>query len=146
MNQELRRITNYDDVLQLISVLEKYLNPSITEQNISIKEYCHKLIDQGVVIGCTNPNKCAIIAGYCNDLENRVAYISSLIVSPNLRGRGVGKALIKSFEEYALGCGMIKIRLEVFNQNKNVVDFYIKQGYILSDKNENSFYMVKDAI
>jgi len=39
-------------------------------------------------------NACGMIAFYCNDQLSRVGYITYVAVSPESRGRGVGRKLL----------------------------------------------------
>ena len=55
--------------------------------------------------------------------------ITELIVSKNVRSKGIGNMLISKMEDYfkSLGCEYIKV--DVFAYNENAINFYDKKGY-----------------
>lgn len=55
--------------------------------------------------------------------------IIELIVSKNVRSKGIGSILIKKMEEYFKLSECEYILIDVFAYNKNAIEFYEKQGY-----------------
>ena len=55
--------------------------------------------------------------------------ITELVVSKNIRGKGIGDKLMKKMEEYFLSCGCSYILVDVFGYNDRGLNFYRKQGY-----------------
>ncbi len=55
--------------------------------------------------------------------------ITELIVSKNIRNKGIGKELMKQMEEYFKSIGCQYINIEVFAYNKKAIDFYVKDNY-----------------
>lgn len=66
---------------------------------------------------------------YANNLENRTAYITLIAVEQNERRRGVGTALLHAFIDAAKEKNMKFLKLEVLNDNKEAIKFYIKNGF-----------------
>ena len=56
-------------------------------------------------------------------------YVSSLYVSPQLQGGGVGRLLLSGAEQELRDAGARTARLWVFEQNAPSRAFYIRQGY-----------------
>lgn len=56
-----------------------------------------------------------------------------LAVSPEARGRGLGKALVAAAEEWVLGRGMPKLMLMVRTDNAAVLGFYASLGYEVNE-------------
>ena len=59
--------------------------------------------------------------------------VIELIVKNNIRGNGIGKALLKKIEKYFKDIDCKRINIEVFGPNKNGLKFYKKNGYIPRD-------------
>ena len=55
--------------------------------------------------------------------------IIELIVSKNVRNKGVGNMLISKLEEYFKSVGCEYILVDVFAYNENAIKFYDKKGY-----------------
>lgn len=59
----------------------------------------------------------------------KTGFISDLVVTENLRGRGIGSLLLKRCEEYFKGCGCEYTQLEVFAPNTRAFELYKKSGF-----------------
>ncbi len=59
----------------------------------------------------------------------RQAFIFSLIVPRQYRGRGYGKATLDALEEVVRRMGAVRIELHVFGRNKKASDMYERSGY-----------------
>ena len=55
--------------------------------------------------------------------------VTELVVSKNVRGKGIGKKLMQVMEEYFKSIGCEYISIEVFAYNKNAIKFYESEGY-----------------
>ena len=55
--------------------------------------------------------------------------ITELIVSKNVRSKGIGNMLISKMEEYFKSLGCEYVLVDVFAYNKKGINFYDKQGY-----------------
>ena len=55
--------------------------------------------------------------------------ITELIVSKNIRSKGVGQALMHKMEEYFKSLGCEYVLVDVFAYNDNAINFYDKCGY-----------------
>ena len=55
--------------------------------------------------------------------------ITELIVSKNVRSKGIGNMLISKMEEYFKSLGCEYILVDVFAYNENAIKFYDKNGY-----------------
>ena len=59
--------------------------------------------------------------------------VLELIVKNNIRGKGIGKALLEIIEKYFKSINCIRINIEVFGPNKIGLNFYEKNNYIIRD-------------
>ena len=55
--------------------------------------------------------------------------ITELIVSKNVRSKGIGNMLISKMEDYFKSVGCEYILVDVFAYNENAIKFYDKNGY-----------------
>ena len=55
--------------------------------------------------------------------------ITELIISKHIRGKGLGKELMKKMETYFQECGCDYSIVDVFAYNENAIRFYDKEGY-----------------
>ena len=55
-------------------------------------------------------------------------FLEDLFVEPELRGQGIGKALLKRLAEIALERGCSKMKWEVLDWNQPAIDFYNSLG------------------
>ena len=90
---------------------------------------------QGLIILLTNPKALLRLAMNLDKISNEkddgnYAELISIGVSHEFKGLGIGKALIKIFEEEAKrnGCGKISLTTDYYD-NDDVVAFYIHSGY-----------------
>jgi ribosomal protein S18 acetylase RimI-like enzyme len=61
--------------------------------------------------------------------EDGAGYVSSLYVSPNLQGGGVGRLLLRAAEKELRDSGARTARLWVFEENAPSRAFYVRQGW-----------------
>ncbi len=59
--------------------------------------------------------------------------VIELIVKNNIRGNGIGKALLEKLEEYFKNIDCKRINIEVFGPNKKGLNFYEKNDYVIRD-------------
>ena len=97
---------------------------------VDIEAYAQKLAgrserfeawSEGVLVG--------LLAAYCNDLDSRVAYISSVSIMPVSRGRGIASQLIARCVENVAALGHTAIELEVGTRNEAATRLYKKHGF-----------------
>lgn len=61
-------------------------------------------------------------------------YLGMLSVMPNTQGKGIGKRLLKEAEVYALEQGCNKIYMTVISVRTELIDWYVRHGYHLTDE------------
>lgn len=126
---------------------DNVMAPSMTSRNINLFEREKKIIEFGEVIVLFFDDKiCGIASAYLNDNINLNAYLSIIVIDPNLQGKGYGKKLLNIIENLAIEKLMKKIILEVRKDNYSAIKFYLSMGYKKCDFNEqnNSFFMEKN--
>lgn len=97
-----------------------------------------KFISLGTVFSISeNEDTVGLIAGYNNDGVNLKAYISVLAILPEYQGKGYASKLLSDFTE---DCKKKKIkRIELFTHktNKNAINMYKKNGFIIDENNKS---------
>jgi ribosomal protein S18 acetylase RimI-like enzyme len=74
-----------------------------------------------------------LIAAYCNDLEKRIAYVTSVSVIKEHMGKGVASNLMHQCIKHMNDLGMSQISLEVASDNPSAIRLYEKCGFISSN-------------
>ena len=76
-------------------------------------------------------------------INGGAAYLSQLIVSKSMRGKGIGDALLSRFEALARSKKCHVVYLETSEEHKEALPFYKKRGYrVLAKLNNNKFHLV----
>ena len=73
----------------------------------------------------------SIIGAVLGGFDGRRGWIHHLAVLPSYQQKGYGKMLLDKVIEAFEKNKIIKIKLEVLETNKKVIDFYVKQGWDL---------------
>lgn len=98
--------------------------------NVDLKEWPEKLNSFADAICFWDENGIitAAIFFYCNDLNNKTAYVTFFC---SLHGTPKGTAYLmhKEYMEYSKAKGMLFSRLEVLKSNTHAKSFYERQGY-----------------
>src|SRR5262245_21373308 len=71
----------------------------------------------------------SVMAGY----EGHRGWVNYLAVAPELRGAGLGRALMDAAEERLRALGCAKLNLQVRGGNAGATAFYAKLGYARDD-------------
>lgn len=78
-------------------------------------------------------------------LARPTLYLEDLFVLPELRGRGVGKALLRELAKIALAKGCGRMEWAVLNWNQPAIDFYRSLG-ALPQEEWTTFRLTGEAI
>ena len=142
---------NYEeDVKDLLVELEEYII-SIDEDHLDQlhEDYRDKMIDLDLEEVYENEGKCfiavdennkaiGVIMGIIRKYDEfdyldykcpKSGEITELVVSKNVRSKGIGQLLINEMEEYFKNMNCEYIFVDVFEYNKNAFNFYSKDGY-----------------
>ena len=138
-----------EDVKNLLVELEEYI-VTIDEDNLDRvhPEYRDKMASIDLEEASKNKGKCflaienekvlGLIMGYVRTYDKydyldykcpKSGEISELIVSKNIRGKGIGKKLIKKLEGYFKSIGCEYVFVDIFAYNKNAIRFYENENY-----------------
>jgi ribosomal protein S18 acetylase RimI-like enzyme len=100
---------------------------------VEISKYAHKICftttrfeawAEGSLVG--------LVAAYCNDPSQRLAYITSVSVLQTFQGCRVALHLMERCIGYSREFGFECVELEVDSENQNAIRLYEKLGFALS--------------
>ena len=103
---------------------------------VEIRDYAQKIADKATRFEAwSNGTLVGLVAAYCNDLETRIAHITSVSVLKGWTGNSIAAHLIDQCVERAAAAGMRQITLEVAVDNMPAINLYEKSGFIVSKTN-----------
>jgi ribosomal protein S18 acetylase RimI-like enzyme len=96
-----------------------------------LEAYLEKLDARAEVVAEMAAGRCrGFVAFYCNNLETRRAFITLILVSPEDRGSGVGRALVSRALEVCRERGFTSCGLEVQSDNAAALSLYASLGFV----------------
>jgi ribosomal-protein-alanine N-acetyltransferase len=79
------------------------------------------------------------IVEWGREAEECIAYLQTIEVLPDVRGRGVGAGLLQRSENSARAAGAERIWLHVDEKNAGAIRLYERYGYVFSGRQENYY-------
>ncbi len=118
------------------SVISKFVNKEWNKFN---KERDYKYNEKKFELVALNKG---VILGYASfKINGGVSYLSQLIVSKDMRSKGIGEKLINKFENISKKHKCHLIYLETSERHKEAIKFYKKHGYkIIARFPDNKFH------
>ena len=108
----------------------------ILSQRVDLLSYAQKIANKATRFEAwANHILVGLVAGYCNDQETHVGYITSVSVMTDWTGSGIAAKLIDQCVAHAKITGMQLIVLEVAPDNVPAIKLYEKSGFIAGDLN-----------
>ena len=104
--------------------------PVPLSSKVDLKEFSKKLFEKATVITETKDNKIvSMIAGYTENTENNLAYISILATNKDYRGQGFAGKLLDKFIAVCKQKGLNGVHLYAVRTNENALAVYNKRGF-----------------
>ena len=95
-----------------------------------LEAYLIKLGEHAEILSDAAEGRCrGFVAFYCNDLATKQAFITSVLVDPRDRGRGVGRSLVSCVLELSKRRGFATCHLEVARNNEAARAMYLSMGF-----------------
>jgi len=79
------------------------------------------------------------IVEWTRDAARTIAYIQTIEVAPDQRGRGVGAELLHRMEQSAVAAGAASIWLHVDAENRPAIGLYQSRGYLCEGRREGYY-------
>jgi GNAT superfamily N-acetyltransferase/SAM-dependent methyltransferase len=108
---------------------------------VEIGSYAQKIVGKATRFEAWDGTLVGLLAIYCNDDEDRVAYITSISVLPAWWRRGVASGLLERCLEHAREQGFRRIELEVDRANVGAVKLYGKYGFTIDRASKRAVIM-----
>ena len=109
--------------------------PASFIKDVELDPYLAKLDAHAEILSESLNGQCrGFVAFYCNDLTTKQAFITLVLVDPQDRGQGIGRALVEHVLTIARRRGFTSCRLEVNRQNQIAHDLYRSQGFRLVEE------------
>ena len=103
---------------------------------VEISEYAQKIVSKAVRFEAwSGSTLVGLVAAYCNDQEELIAYITSVSVLKAWTGKGIAACLVGQCSEHAKVLGMRQISLEVVSDNTPAIKLYEKCGFVAGKAN-----------
>lgn len=133
---------NFDNKLinEILKEVNNDFKPPL-EKRINIDDYSQKLFNNSIIYFAKKDDiYIGFIAFYCNNIDNKIAYIPMLAIKSEFRGQGIGSKLLDAAILYIRDKGFLEVHIETWEGNK-VIDLYQKKGFIIksviSDRKDN---------
>lgn len=107
-----------------VATLSKRVAIPIYAQKIASKATRFEAWSNGTLIG--------LVAAYCNDLDTRIAHITSVSVMKGWTGKGIATILLNQCVNHIKAVGLQEINLEVAAENLQAIKLYEKSGFSTS--------------
>lgn len=143
---KISRVFGQNEILSLIRMGGPFFRNQKCNNESTIYQLAQKLSEKGCVLKASYN---ADIAGFCgyyaNDIDKLTAYLSTIVIFPFARGKGVGSSLISAMIEDCELKKMKHIDLEVANDNNQAISLYKKIGFLYKGKKTSttSFYTLE---
>ena len=120
--------------------------PSLSKGEAARQAFAEKFCQYATVVELRNADKIvAFAAFYCNDLQNKCAYLSMIAVLPEARGCGWGKLLLNQVCKMCREAGMSKLQLEVSRHNEVAKSLYKAMGFLSAGtETPTSVYLMRE--
>ena len=110
-------------------VLELWKKAGIGVGSSDTKEEIAAILERNPELFIIGKEQEKIIAVVIGAFDGRRGYVHHLAVDPKYHKKGYGKSILDELIERFRKMGVHKIHLFIQKQNKDVIDFYSKQGW-----------------
>lgn len=109
---------------------------------VEIDDYARKIASKAVRFeGWVGGQLIGLVAAYCNDLVEGIAYITSVSVLREWAGKRIAESLVDQCVQFAQATGMRQIALEVGRSNVPAIKLYQRRGFVVDFAGESFLHM-----
>jgi ribosomal protein S18 acetylase RimI-like enzyme len=118
-----------DEILAHLIDCEGNFTPPLN-QKVEISLYANKIFNKSVTFEAwSNGTLVGLVASYFNSSEGQHAFITNVSVIKEYGKKGIASELMSRCIKYATKHNFKRITLEVFNENKELINFYKKFSF-----------------
>ncbi|HEX5329501.1 GNAT family N-acetyltransferase [Sulfuricurvum sp.] len=133
-----------EDILIHLLHCNTDFNPYL-EKRVDLNSFATKIYTQAISFEVwVDQSIVALLSGYVNDLENKVAYINHVSVLKEFRGKGISKVLLDKFIQYSKDQNFKNIKLEVSENNRTAISLYEKHHFTIENIVSGKIIMIKN--
>lgn len=122
------------ELLELLTILDNEFEPALSAR-IHLVEYAAKMAAKATLVSARQDGQLVGIAAvYCNDLSDRIAYVTYLGILPSLRCNGLGTKLMTQVMGAAHAQGMQWVELQTDAGRDASLRFYLRLGFEVISK------------
>lgn len=130
MKKKLKNIGGWGGLYNFLKKVERLFPVPLSERE-ELTELASKFEKYGTISYISENGKIiALCAGYTNDEENQLGYISVVASLPEYANKGYGKVAVQDFIEKAKNAGMRAIHLYADKDNEAALNMYGKLGFV----------------
>ena len=105
--------------------------PVPLSQKQDLKAFAQKLMDRATLCAIWEDNRIvSLVAGYTENVQNNMGYMSIAATLPAARGKGYAAALVRSFLEKAGEKKLDGVHLYAVHENLPAMRMYEKLGFV----------------
>ena len=128
---------NLTELIKIHQLCDKDFVPKLSSR-VNIEDYCKKLFNNANFVTINSDEKIiGLVAIYTNNFQTKEAYISSVCLLKEYRGKGLSKVLISETIKYTVSLGMEIIRLEVGIENETAKKLYESFNFYMVERRGN---------
>lgn len=128
------KIRNYhqSDKESVISLWKEIFNPKKYHNNPEVAINMKNKYNDNLFFIAEENNQIigSVIAGF----DGHRGWLYSLAVHPSYRRKGIGTSLVKKALNELEKLGCLKVNLQIHGDNKIVIDFYEKNGFLVEER------------
>jgi GNAT superfamily N-acetyltransferase len=127
----IRGLAEYERAPEQVVCDEARLRESLFPQNSGVKADAEVLM---AILGPTAAGFAVFFHNYSTWWGRRGLYLEDLFVQPELRGQGIGKALLRALAQVAKERDCARMEWSVLDWNQPAIDFYRSLGAVSKDE------------
>lgn len=121
---------NAKQIEEFLTDVDKDFPVAISDK-VDLKEYSNKLSEKATIVTEIKDNKIAcMVAGYTENTEDNLAYVSIMATRKEFRGQGFAGATLSKFIDKCKQKGLKAVHLYTKKENQQARSVYSKLGFV----------------
>lgn len=138
----IEHINRFERIYSILLKIENSYIPALSNQVDSIESYAKKLSENAeTFILSEKKDDIGILSIYCNDVDTKIAFISTFGFYKKCKGKGFAKELLIYCLNYIKTIDFNIIDLEVNKVNERAIKFYKNNGFNIIENKISSYVM-----